>query len=101
MVLGVQWLETLGEIRWDFKQLRMEFTIDGKKHVLQGSSNKAELKTINSKGLEKLLSQPTECSMVHLCSLQIREDTGEGFHYSVNGINVVKEESMPEPVVAL
>ena len=36
MVLGIQWLETLGEIKLDFKQLRMEFEIDGKKHVLRG-----------------------------------------------------------------
>ena len=72
MVLGVQWLETLGEIRWDFRELRMEFIVGGKKHVLRGSSSKTELKTINVKGLGKLLSQPFECSMVQLCSLQVK-----------------------------
>ena len=56
MVLEVQWLETLGEIKWDFKQLRMEFVIKGKKHVLRGSSSTAESKTINSRGVHKLFS---------------------------------------------
>ena len=30
MVLGVQWLEMLGEIKWDFKQPRMEFKANRK-----------------------------------------------------------------------
>ena len=54
MVLGIQWLETLGEIKWNFKQLRMEFIVNEKKHVLRGSSSKVELKTINGRGMEKL-----------------------------------------------
>lgn len=36
MVLGVQWLTTLGPVFWDFKDLRMEFQVQGKKHVLRG-----------------------------------------------------------------
>ena len=36
MVLGIQWLETLGKIKWDFKSLRMEFEVHRKKHVLRG-----------------------------------------------------------------
>ena len=35
MVMGIQWLETLEEIKWDFKQLRMEFMVQGKNHVLR------------------------------------------------------------------
>ena len=30
MILGVQWLTTLGPILWDFEQLRMEFQYNGK-----------------------------------------------------------------------
>ena len=44
MVLGVQWLKTLGEIKWDFKKLRMEFEVHGKKHVLRGSTTQGELR---------------------------------------------------------
>ncbi|KAJ0103623.1 hypothetical protein Patl1_06047 [Pistacia atlantica] len=34
IVLGVQWLRTLGPILWDFVQLRMEFSLLDFKHVL-------------------------------------------------------------------
>jgi len=36
MVLGVQWLSTLGPILWDFEALTVEFTVGGEKQVLQG-----------------------------------------------------------------
>ncbi|XP_056690258.1 uncharacterized protein [Spinacia oleracea] len=36
MVLGVQWLATLGPICWDFKALLMEFNLDGCQFILQG-----------------------------------------------------------------
>ena len=36
MVLGSQWLRTLGVIVWDFEKLEMEFKFRGKKVLLQG-----------------------------------------------------------------
>ena len=36
MVLGTQWLSTLGEISWDFQLLTMKFKHLGKKVFLQG-----------------------------------------------------------------
>lgn len=30
VVLGAQWLRTLGPILWDFSKLQMEFTVGGK-----------------------------------------------------------------------
>ena len=36
MILGVQWLSTLGSILWNFEELTMEFMWGGKKQVLQG-----------------------------------------------------------------
>jgi len=36
MVLGVQWLATLGSITWNFEKLTMEFICGGRRHLLQG-----------------------------------------------------------------
>jgi hypothetical protein len=36
MVLGIQWLVTLGSIAWDFRALTMEFTMVGNEFLLQG-----------------------------------------------------------------
>ena len=34
VVLGAQWLRTLGPILWDFAELWMQFSINGTKHTL-------------------------------------------------------------------
>ena len=36
VVLGAQWLRTLGPILWDFVEIWMQFSINGTKHTLQG-----------------------------------------------------------------
>ena len=89
MVLGIQWLETLGEIKWDFKELRMEFKIQGKKHVLRGSHVRSELKTISSKQMGKLLTDSPECSMIQLNCIQIEPEC------SVNTIEVEQQDNIP------
>lgn len=39
MVLGVQWLSTLGSVHWDFKALKMEFTHLDHRLVLRGTNH--------------------------------------------------------------
>ena len=71
MVLGVQWLETLGVIQWDFKQLVMEFTLQGKRHVLRGSQSNQIIHTVFEKEMEKLISS---CQGAELCCIRVTEE---------------------------
>ena len=97
MVLGIQWLETLGEIRWDFKHLRMEFEVNGQRHVLRGGS--VDLKTVNVKQLHKILSHSSGCSLIQLYSLQEVENTK--FHCFNNGITLTKDGKVNKPIEEL
>jgi len=36
LVLGIQWLSTLGTIKWDFKHLKMEFKQGNRNFILRG-----------------------------------------------------------------
>ncbi|GKV50520.1 hypothetical protein SLEP1_g57222 [Rubroshorea leprosula] len=77
MVLGIQWLETLGDILWNFKTLRMEFAVNGQKYVLRGSSQ-VSLKMVGSKGMVRLLKKEGQASSIHLCSLIVDAVEGRG-----------------------
>jgi len=35
MILGVQWLATLGSILWNFENLTMEFSLIRRRHLLK------------------------------------------------------------------
>ncbi|KAJ1704357.1 hypothetical protein LUZ63_004136 [Rhynchospora breviuscula] len=55
VVLGVQWLETLGPVLTDWSKLHMEFNYKGQQIHLQGES-KPNAKAISSAGLNKLIT---------------------------------------------
>ena len=69
LVLGVQWLCTLGPILWDFLNLRMEFNFQGVKHVLRGVS-KSGYKVINGCSFNKLLLQQPQISLLRIRELE-------------------------------
>lgn len=56
MVLGIQWLSTLGPITWDFQNLCMEFHLNGKKHVLRGGK-KEENSLVGSSKMNRILKK--------------------------------------------
>ncbi|XP_019228846.1 PREDICTED: uncharacterized protein LOC109209936 [Nicotiana attenuata] len=77
IVLGVQWLNTLGRILFDFKKRTIEFIYQGKKHVLRGAND--QLKTAKVKSLVKkssdeaqffIMSLDSEASGIHCHSIQ-------------------------------
>ncbi|PKA53356.1 RNA-directed DNA polymerase like [Apostasia shenzhenica] len=55
MVLGVQWLSTLGAIHWDFQKMLMKFSYQGKMMILKGAK-KTYIQLISCKQLSKNLS---------------------------------------------
>lgn len=56
VVLGVQWLSTLGSIEWNFLQLTIKFELEGLKYELTNCNN-TEVKVVSSRSLNKMLSQ--------------------------------------------
>ncbi|KAF7139795.1 hypothetical protein RHSIM_Rhsim06G0000800 [Rhododendron simsii] len=69
MVLGVQWLSTLGPVLWDFKNLKMEFTVLGAKHTLKGGEVPA-IQLVDVKTMEQYLRRHPLGVMAQMCSIQ-------------------------------
>ncbi|KAG8362966.1 hypothetical protein BUALT_BualtUnG0018600 [Buddleja alternifolia] len=65
MVLGIQWLIQLGDIKWNFDKLTMEFLMNGKKVALRGRKP-AVTKMIDQSKMRKLLHKPAQISMLHV-----------------------------------
>ena len=71
MVLGVQWLSQLGTIQWNFKTLHMEFTWEGKKHVLRGMQG-PKVRLIQGTQLPQALNDGFQACMLQLLPIQER-----------------------------
>lgn len=56
VVLGIQWLETLGVVKTNYKELTMEFELLGRTIKLQGNSQIAE-SVISGNGLRRLVAR--------------------------------------------
>lgn len=68
MVLGVQWLSTLGSVLWNFEELKMEFTYKGKRHIFRGTQ-KTDLEWLGEKNMQKTL-----CNSTQLFALRIQSN---------------------------
>lgn len=62
IVLGVQWLNTLGRILFDFSKRTIEFMHQGKKHVLRGATT--QVKTTKAKVLNKKHAEQVQFYML-------------------------------------
>lgn len=56
VVLGVQWLETLGVVKTDYKNLSLEFNYGEKVVKLQGSSQLAN-SGVSNQGLRRMMAK--------------------------------------------
>ncbi|XP_060170844.1 uncharacterized protein LOC132601798 [Lycium barbarum] len=72
VVLGIQWLITLGDIKWNFRDLKMEFMIHGRKVSLRGSKPNPP-KLVDNIQMHKLLSKPAQLNMMTIAFVQSQE----------------------------
>ncbi|KAF7154741.1 hypothetical protein RHSIM_Rhsim01G0051500 [Rhododendron simsii] len=70
MVLGVQWLSTLGTVLWDFQNLQMQFSVLGKQLVLQGVTS-TDIQVVDVKRMQHLLNKNCPGVLAQLCSIQV------------------------------
>ena len=74
MVLGVQWLATLGDIVCNYKNMWMSFEWHGQHTTLRGEAP-VKLQSIQFGQMGGLLSNKTSIVGLNLCSLRIIHDT--------------------------
>lgn len=70
MVLGVQWLTTLGPIYWDFKELLMKFDVDGCPFLLKGV-HPQKVKLVQGAPFAKMLSATIELFLLHVRDVDV------------------------------
>ena len=67
MVPGVQWLSTLGTVKWNFTKLFMEFEVDKQLINLKGDAPQ-KLKVVSADSSQKLFKKASQ-----LCFIQIHQ----------------------------
>jgi hypothetical protein len=71
VVLGIQWLQSLGMVDFNFQELFMKFSLEGKKIELRGIIGKPS-KVIRSNGMTKLLTRGHQGVIAQLLSLDVQ-----------------------------
>ena len=71
VVLGIQWLQSLGTVAFNFQELFMKFSLEGKEIELRGITGKPD-KVIIYNGMKKLLKKGHQGVISQLCSLDFQ-----------------------------
>src|SRR6202522_4744965 len=71
VVLGIQWLQSLGTMAFNFQELFMKFSVEGKEIELRGITGKPG-KVISSNDMTKLLKKGHQGIIAQLCSLDVQ-----------------------------
>ena len=72
VVLGIQWLQSLGTVAFNFQELFMKFSFEGKEIDLRGITGKPG-KVISSNGMTKLLKRGNQGVIAQVCSLDVQD----------------------------
>ena len=70
VVLGVQWLQYLGTVAFNFEELFLKFFSEGKEVELRGIVGKTG-KIISSNVMKKLINKEKRGVIAQLCSLEV------------------------------
>jgi hypothetical protein len=68
--LGVKWLQSLGTVAFNFLELFMKFSLEGKEFELRGITGKPS-KVIIFHGMTKLLKKGHQVVMSQLCAIDV------------------------------
>jgi hypothetical protein len=71
VVLGIQWLQSLGTVAFNFQELFIKFSLEGKEIELRGITGEPS-KVISSNGMTKLLKKGNQGVIAQLCSLYVQ-----------------------------
>lgn len=88
MILGIQWLQTLGDILWNFGQLQTKFHSHERERVLMGNPQK-ELRLVGHQMMTRLLSRLKQVAVLHLQALNGARGPREGLASKVTSASVI------------
>ncbi|XP_071917199.1 uncharacterized protein [Coffea arabica] len=73
VVLGIQWLSTIRDVKCNFADLKMEFLSGGKNMVLRGSKQ-GVVQYVSKKKMQKLFKKPEEVEATKLCLISTHRE---------------------------
>jgi hypothetical protein len=82
IILGVQWLSTLGPITTNYKTMEMSFTEEGGKKVVLRSMSGNTARVVTAKRMEAIFRREDIVYVVE-CRISVRVDKKGKVHYSL------------------
>ena len=76
VVLEIQWLTTIGDVKWNFGELRPEFLQNGHIVVLRGMKQFG-LQLIKKEKMQHVLQKPSQIATTQLCLIRAIVDHTE------------------------
>lgn len=107
LILGIQWLISLGPTVWDFTKLQMEFSLKGKRFVLRGAKP-SNIKVINNKTFIQAVQQGAQLCFLHLnssinhlkvptCNVDVSPEHSHGIPLAIQNLIVEYGDIFEEP----